>query len=147
MPRRKALLEQFTRRMRTQLRNPAQVLALADSAAGKLASGSMLANQLEDVKGDLRALVALLRSWARGEYRAIAPSALAVVGGALLYFVVPTDAVPDFLLGIGFVDDAAVIAYALRAVRGELRSYRAWQAQRAVAPVATPRTDITGIQP
>jgi uncharacterized membrane protein YkvA (DUF1232 family) len=28
---------------------------------------------------------------------------------ALAYFVVPTDALPDFIAGIGFTDDAAVI--------------------------------------
>lgn len=28
---------------------------------------------------------------------------------ALAYFVIPTDAVPDFIAGLGFTDDAAVI--------------------------------------
>ena len=30
--------------------------------------------------------------------------------GALAYFVLPTDAIPDIFAGIGFTDDAAVIA-------------------------------------
>ncbi|MBX7248763.1 MAG: DUF1232 domain-containing protein [Caulobacteraceae bacterium] len=33
--------------------------------------------------------------------------------GALAYFVLPTDALPDILAGIGFTDDAAVIATVL----------------------------------
>jgi uncharacterized membrane protein YkvA (DUF1232 family) len=37
---------------------------------------------------------------------------------ALAYFVLPTDAIPDVLVGIGFTDDAAVIA-ALLAVAGK----------------------------
>lgn len=37
---------------------------------------------------------------------------------ALAYFVLPTDAVPDILAGIGFTDDAAVMA-ALLAVVGK----------------------------
>jgi uncharacterized membrane protein YkvA (DUF1232 family) len=36
---------------------------------------------------------------------------------ALAYFVLPTDAIPDILAGVGFTDDAAVIA-ALLAVLG-----------------------------
>ncbi|MBV8792321.1 MAG: DUF1232 domain-containing protein [Pseudolabrys sp.] len=36
--------------------------------------------------------------------------------GALAYFVLPFDAVPDFLPVIGFTDDAAVIATAIRLV-------------------------------
>lgn len=30
--------------------------------------------------------------------------------GALAYFILPTDAVPDIIAGIGFTDDAAVLA-------------------------------------
>ena len=37
--------------------------------------------------------------------------------GALAYFVLPTDAIPDILVGVGFTDDAAVLA-ALLAVLG-----------------------------
>ncbi|MDP1630043.1 MAG: YkvA family protein [Caulobacter sp.] len=37
---------------------------------------------------------------------------------AMAYFVLPTDAIPDFLAGIGFTDDAAVFA-ALLAVVGK----------------------------
>lgn len=37
---------------------------------------------------------------------------------ALAYFVLPTDAIPDFLVGVGFTDDAAVFA-ALLAIVGK----------------------------
>ncbi|MCV0394431.1 MAG: DUF1232 domain-containing protein [Rhizobiaceae bacterium] len=36
---------------------------------------------------------------------------------ALAYFVLPFDMVPDFLVGFGFTDDAAVLAAALAAIR------------------------------
>jgi uncharacterized membrane protein YkvA (DUF1232 family) len=36
--------------------------------------------------------------------------------GAVAYFVLPTDLVPDFLAGLGFTDDATVIAAAIAAV-------------------------------
>lgn len=37
----------------------------------------------------------------------------AALAGALAYFVVPTDLLPDFLAGLGFTDDAAVLATAI----------------------------------
>ncbi len=40
----------------------------------------------------------------------------AVLLGAVAYFVLPADAVPDFLAGLGFTDDASVIAAAVAAV-------------------------------
>jgi uncharacterized membrane protein YkvA (DUF1232 family) len=41
--------------------------------------------------------------------------------GAVAYFVLPTDMVPDFLVGLGFTDDASVIAAAIAAVGRNLR--------------------------
>ncbi len=37
----------------------------------------------------------------------------AMTFGALAYFVLPADAIPDIFIGIGFTDDAAVLATAL----------------------------------
>jgi uncharacterized membrane protein YkvA (DUF1232 family) len=41
----------------------------------------------------------------------------ATLFGALAYFVLPIDAIPDFLLGLGFTDDAAVLVAAFTAAR------------------------------
>ena len=40
----------------------------------------------------------------------------AILMGALAYFVIPTDMLPDFILLLGFTDDAAVLAAAIRTV-------------------------------
>ncbi|MGQ0584959.1 MAG: YkvA family protein [Reyranella sp.] len=41
----------------------------------------------------------------------------ATLFGALAYFVLPIDAIPDFMLGLGFTDDAAIIVAALTAAK------------------------------
>jgi len=40
--------------------------------------------------------------------------------GTLAYFVIPTDAMPDFLPALGFVDDAASLAAAVRLVAAHI---------------------------
>lgn len=40
-----------------------------------------------------------------------------VLVGALAYFVLPIDLVPDFVLGLGFTDDLAVLLAAFNVVR------------------------------
>ncbi|MFO1014826.1 MAG: YkvA family protein [Caulobacteraceae bacterium] len=47
----------------------------------------------------------------------------------LAYFVLPTDAVPDFLVGFGFTDDAAVIAALLALVGKNLKDSHRLAAQ------------------
>jgi len=45
----------------------------------------------------------------------------AVLMAALAYFIVPTDVIPDFIVGLGYTDDAAVLAAAIGAVRSAMR--------------------------
>ncbi len=45
----------------------------------------------------------------------------AILLGALAYFVVPTDMVPDFIAVLGYTDDAAVLAAALRMVMPHIK--------------------------
>lgn len=59
-----------------------------------------------------------LAVWRCAQDPATPRSAKALMLAALAYFVLPTDAVPDFLGAVGFTDDAAVFA-ALLAVIGK----------------------------
>lgn len=45
----------------------------------------------------------------------------AILAGALAYFVTPADLIPDILALVGFTDDAAVLALAIRSVSGAIR--------------------------
>src|SRR5215210_5088002 len=52
--------------------------------------------------------------------------------GALAYFVLPFDAVPDVLLMIGFADDAAALLAALRLVTAHIRPIHRQAARAAL---------------
>ncbi len=46
--------------------------------------------------------------------------AKAILLAALAYFVLPTDTIPDFIFGLGFTDDMAVLTAAITAVRAHM---------------------------
>jgi uncharacterized membrane protein YkvA (DUF1232 family) len=48
---------------------------------------------------------------------------VAAITAALLYFISPLDIIPDFIPGIGLVDDALVISLAISVARMDLRRY------------------------
>jgi uncharacterized membrane protein YkvA (DUF1232 family) len=52
--------------------------------------------------------------------------------GALAYFVLPIDAVPDFLAGIGFSDDVTVLVAAIAMVRSHITPAHRDAAKRAM---------------
>lgn len=57
-------------------------------------------------------------------------SAKAVLLAALAYFVLPADMIPDFLVGIGFTDDLAVLMTAVRALSPHITEEHHAQARR-----------------
>lgn len=57
----------------------------------------------------------------------------AILLGALAYFILPFDAVPDILAMVGFSDDIAVLAAAIAAVRSSMKPQHYEQADRALA--------------
>jgi uncharacterized membrane protein YkvA (DUF1232 family) len=57
----------------------------------------------------------------------------AALVGALAYFVLPFDAIPDMLPVIGFTDDAAVLATAIRLVAAHITPLHRGAARAALA--------------
>ncbi len=57
----------------------------------------------------------------------------AVLIGALAYFVLPTDVIPDVLPVIGYTDDAAVLAAAVKLVASHITPEHREAAQRMLA--------------
>ena len=59
-------------------------------------------------------------------------AAKGIILGALAYFVMPVDAIPDVFVGIGFTDDAAVIAAVLATLGAHLKPRHHDQAAQAL---------------
>jgi uncharacterized membrane protein YkvA (DUF1232 family) len=101
--------------------DPQRAAALLDVAAKK-------ATQPGGVRGlfaDIKTLIALVRAYFDGSYRAVSWKTIAVALGAVIYFVAPIDGLPDFIPFVGYIDDAFVVALLLKRIRTELDAFRA----------------------
>lgn len=56
----------------------------------------------------------------------------AVLLGALAYFVMPADMIPDFIAGLGFLDDATVLTAAVRSVAPHIKDHHRSRAREAL---------------
>jgi uncharacterized membrane protein YkvA (DUF1232 family) len=63
--------------------------------------------------------------------------------GALAYFILPIDIVPDFIAGVGYGDDAAVLAAAISLVSAHIRPIHRLAAAKALGK-DLPEDDTTG---
>jgi len=118
------LFDALTDAARIVLRRRFRVVLLVRDAYDRMITN---ASVLEAVWDDLQTIMRLLVAWAEDSYRRVPWTPLVLMAAALLYFVLPVDVLPDFLAGIGFVDDVAVISSVVQSVRDELDRFRDWE--------------------
>ena len=46
------------------------------------------------------------------------------IAGALAYVVFPIDIIPDFILGVGFIDDVFVVGMVMKSLSDEIERYK-----------------------
>ena len=107
------------------IESPTKLINLANSAQKKAASqaSSKLADLLEQIKASYR----LIRAYANGDYREISIESFGLIIAAIIYFVMPIDVLPDFIAGLGFADDATVLAWTFKKVSEELKHFLDWE--------------------
>lgn len=113
-----------TERARRISNEPEKLRELAEKAGR---SSAQRTGAFAGVLDDFRALIRLVVAYARGFYRGIPIDKLIVVVAGLIYVVTPIDAIPDTIPLAGFLDDAAVIGWVIKAVRDELDAFREWE--------------------
>lgn len=77
-----------------------------------------------------RLLLQMVRDYSTGKYREVPYWAIGAAALALFYVLTPVDAIPDVFLGIGYLDDATVLAFCLKLIETELDRYREWRKTR-----------------
>lgn len=108
-----------------QLLNRPELVARIAARAGDKAV--RFRSQLDQGFDDLQTMTRLIKSWAVGKYRVVPVRSLVAFLGALLYFLIPVDAVPDFIVGLGLLDDLAIIAKVVQTFRADLLQFRQWE--------------------
>lgn len=79
---------------------------------------------------DIKTAFSLIRDWLRGAYDKAPGRMIASLAGALIYFISPIDLVPDCIPGLGFLDDAAILAAVFKLSEADLNFYRRWKHKR-----------------
>jgi len=81
---------------------------------------------LKKVLENVRQLYALFKDAVSGDYKMHAAN-VAMIGGGLLYFILPADLIPDFIPLVGYLDDLAVLTTIMNSLKGEINQYRDWK--------------------
>jgi uncharacterized membrane protein YkvA (DUF1232 family) len=84
-------------------------------------------NILDDAWCRVQLVFNLFEDWIKGNYRAIPYRSIIMITVAILYFVIPTDILPDFIIGLGYGDDIAVLSFVFNQIGKDINDYKVWR--------------------
>lgn len=76
---------------------------------------------------DLQTMGSMVLDYANGSYKEIPVDTIISAVIAILYVVIPIDAIPDIIPVIGHVDDAVMVAFVLTQIHKDVDRYRDWK--------------------
>ena len=91
--------------------------------------------RIKELKTYIPLFISLIRSYIKKEYREIPFMSIVTIVAALIYFLSPIDVIPDFIPGLGLIDDATIIAFCFMSVKHDLDNYSKWRRNGEVIDV------------
>ena len=76
---------------------------------------------------NLRLLIPLVKDYLKGTYRDVSVKSIVIFIVALAYIISPIDLIPDYILGLGQIDDAAILGLSLYFLEKSLMKYKEWK--------------------
>ncbi len=87
--------------------------------------------KLKQMFEQAKVMLSMVKDYCNGSYREIPSWAISAVALALLYVLNPIDMVPDVIFGVGYLDDATVVAFCLKLIQRELARYQEWRSTKS----------------
>ena len=107
------------------IRDPKRLKSLLDRADQKSRRGA--GGWVAEIWGYLTAMMRLVSAYWKGTFRDVSLEHLLTIVAVIVYFIMPVDVIPDWLPGVGFIDDAYVVSLALRTVKNALENFMRWE--------------------
>ena len=76
---------------------------------------------------DLKLLLPLVRDYWKGTYRAVSFRSIVIFLVGLAYIISPIDLIPDYIIGLGQIDDVAILGLSLYFLEKDLLKYKDWK--------------------
>ena len=76
---------------------------------------------------NLKLLLPLIRDYWKGTYKDVSVKSIVVFILTLAYIISPIDLIPDYIIGLGQLDDVAILAFGLHLLEKDLMKYKEWK--------------------
>ena len=123
----KSSFDAFTKNASTLLNDKGKTTNKIQEAIKKATENKGALNNVWD---QIQLFFALAKDYTSGTYTDIPKSSIIAIMAGILYFISPLDIIPDFIVGLGFLDDAFILGMVYKKVAKELERYQDWKDQQ-----------------
>lgn len=113
-------------RAREVLEQPERVNKLIDASKDKLSNLELKDDDLKGILGTIKTFIRMLRAFRSGQYD-IPWLTIVMIVAALIYFIVPLDALPDFIPITGYIDDFSIIMAVYKKFKEDIVAFQVWE--------------------
>jgi uncharacterized membrane protein YkvA (DUF1232 family) len=130
----KSIFYQKAMSMATEyLKDPEKLKNLIKSTRSKLTDVDESKKVFNGFIEKIRTLVRMVLAYRSGEYTEISWKSMLMVVGGLLYFVMPIDIIPDFIPGVGLLDDLSVIMFLFKTISEEIAAFEEYESSKSIS--------------
>lgn len=88
---------------------------------------------VEEIWDNLLVFFDLMSDWLKGNYRNIPIGSIIMIVASIIYFLTPFDIIPDFIVGLGYIDDMSIISYTFRQIQTDIDKYQVWRSVKDIS--------------
>ena len=103
--------------------DPGQLSSLLGSVSDKLSDMDENKKRVRGFFDKIRIMMRMIRAYITGDYRKIPWKSLLLITGALIYFMMPLDAIPDFLPMVGLADDISIVLLVFSSISSDINDF------------------------
>lgn len=94
-----------------------------DDSLNKLKNISQNSGEFQEFIGKIKIFIRMIKAHISGEYHAFSRKTILLTIFALLYFVIPTDVIPDFIPALGLTDDISLVYFIYKQIEKDIAKF------------------------
>ena len=88
--------------------------------------------RLKDMIVQFQDMLDMIKDYLSGQYQKVPVKTIILLLTAVLYFLTPFDALPDFIPILGMIDDVSVILWIYKNVVEDIEQYQRWKNTKTI---------------
>ena len=104
--------------------------SVIDQTQDKLKNTDYIKSSMDKFLVKIKTMIRLVKAYIDGTYKDLSLKNVVLIVAGLLYFIMPLDFIPDFLPGIGYIDDISIVLAIFKTVSEEIAGFEAFEKER-----------------